>query len=96
MDRELYLNFTREEIRKEILRKLDLKAPPNVSAASVPQHLIRQLMDKYRHELGSVNVMNDDPIKVASMSPNGQFVMEEDDDFHFQTRQINVLAQNGE
>jgi hypothetical protein len=96
VDRELYLNFTREEIRKEILRKLDLKAPPNVSAASVPQHLIRQLMDKYRHELGSVNVMNDDPIKVASMSPNGQFVMEEDDDFHFQTRQINVLAQNAE
>ena len=90
MNRELYLNFTKEELRKEILRKLNLKAPPNVNVDMVPKHMIAQMRNKYRHDLedSNVNIMSDDPNA-------GNYVEEEVDDFHFQTRLINVLAQDG-
>lgn len=95
VDRELYLNFTKEEIRKEILRKLDLKEPPNVSVDAVPKHLIKQLLDRYRHDLeDSVNIMNDDPSAHFNGGGHGHFASYEEDDYHFQTRQINMLAQN--
>ena len=52
-DRELLKNFTREEIRDRILRKLGFAHAPNVSAAdAVPVRLVRQLLSRYRHQLG--------------------------------------------
>ena len=39
VDRELFKNFTREEIREKILRKLGMVNPPNVTTDSVPVSL---------------------------------------------------------
>ena len=84
MDRTDFIKVTKEEIRKEILRKLNLKAPPNVSRDMAPEHAIEEMKKKYKYEMDEM-VQGDQP----------QGYMEEDD-FHFQTHEITIMAQNGE
>jgi hypothetical protein len=100
--RDLFLNFTKEELRVEILRKLGMRAPPEVAAKKIiPKNVVRHLMHKHSHELGGSNeVMNDEPI-LNSVSGDfdhvSGFEMDEpvdEDDYHFQTKQINILAQS--
>ena len=71
VDRQLYLNFTKEEIRKDILRKLDMNAPPKVSAKDIPEHLVRELIRKYG---GDLQMMGDDPFA-------GRDEVRDDDEF---------------
>ena len=43
--RDLFLNFTKEELRVEILRKLGMRAPPEVVAKKIiPNHLAKHLV----------------------------------------------------
>ena len=43
--RDLFLNFTKEELRVEILRKLGMRAPPEVAAKKImPKHVVRHLV----------------------------------------------------
>ncbi len=80
VDRELFKNFTREDVREKILRKLGMSEAPNVSAAdAVPTHLVRQLLSRYRHHLMQNDQADDD------WDQGG-------DEYHFQTRQINIIA----
>ena len=97
--RELFLNFTKEELRVEFLRKLGMRAPPDVAARKlVPKNVVKHLMHKHSHELNSNEVMNDEPISGDFDHVSG-FDMEEaieEDDYHFQTKQINILVQHRE
>ena len=44
--RDLFLNFTKEELRVEILRKLGMRAPPEVAAKKImPKHVVRHLVN---------------------------------------------------
>ena len=45
-DRELFKNFTREEVKEKILRKLGMIAPPNVTTEAVPEHLLNRLLNR--------------------------------------------------
>ena len=63
-----------------------MAAAPNVTSESVPAHLVRQLLARYRKQLAD-HTMQGDQAAAAD---------EEEDDFHFQTRQINIVAQNRE
>jgi len=87
VDRELFKNFTREEIKERILRKLGMSSPPNVTASQVPAQLVRQLLSRYRRQL---DALNDEEMQNDDAGGGGE------DDFHFQTRQINVIAQDRE
>ncbi|XP_059084491.1 growth/differentiation factor 8-like [Tigriopus californicus] len=80
VDRELFKNFTKEEIREKILRKLGMVNPPNISTEAVPDHLVRQLLSRYHREL---DIQGDQ---------NTERMNQEEDDFHFQTKQINILG----
>ena len=82
MDRTEFIQATKEQIRKEILRKLNLNAPPNVTSNDAPKHLIEQLKRKY-------------DLDENEMGQSDQPELMEEDDFHFQTREISILAQNG-
>ena len=74
-----------------------MREPPNVNKSLIPEHMIRQLTKNFEpHERSSYqddqqnsNMMGDDP------NVGGSYEVEEEDDFHFQTRLINVLAKNG-
>ena len=46
-DRELFKNYTREEVKEKILRKLGMVAPPNVTTEAVPEHLLNRLLNRY-------------------------------------------------
>ena len=98
--RDLFLNFTKEELRVEILRKLGMRAPPDVAAKKlIPKNVVRHLMHKHSQELTSSNeAMNDEPLSGDADVTSG-FEMDEavdEDDYHFQTKQINILAQSRE
>ena len=82
VDRTEFIQATKEQIRKEILRKLNLNAPPNVTSNDAPKHLIEQLKRKY-------------DLDENEMGQSDQPELMEEDDFHFQTREISILAQNG-
>ena len=94
-NRDTYIKFNKEQIRIEILRKLNMREPPNVTMDLIPQHMIRQLTKNFeephenRFQDQNSNMMGDDP------NIGGSYEIEEEDDFHFQTRLINVLAKNG-
>ena len=82
VDRQLYLNYTKEEIRRDILRKLDMRIAPDVSAKDVlPQKLLRDLMRSHRAKYG---VMADEAVARS----------DDDTDDHFKTEEIHILAQN--
>ena len=71
-----------------------MREPPNVTMDLIPQHMIRQLTKNFephenRFQDQNSNMMGDDP------NVGGSYEIEEEDDFHFQTRLINVLAKNG-
>lgn len=83
VDRELFKNFTKEEIREKILRKLGMVSPPNISTEAVPDHLVRQLLSRYHRELEIQGDQNTERMDV------------DEDDFHFQTKQINILGIKG-
>ncbi len=91
-DRELLKNFTRAEIRDRILRKLGMAHAPNVSTEAVPMRLVRQLLSRYRHHLAD----RDRERGMQGDQPHQHESDDGDDDFHFQTRQINIIAQDGE
>ena len=46
-DRELFKNFTRQEVKEKILRKLGMIAPPNVTTEAVPEHLLNRLLNRW-------------------------------------------------
>ena len=54
-DREEYIKYTKEAIKKDILKKLGMTKAPNITHDKPPKHLIRQMMKKYartkRHEV---------------------------------------------
>ena len=92
-NREAYIKFTKEQIRIEILRKLNMREPPNVTMDLIPQHMIHQLtknfeLDEKRFQDQNSNMMGDDP------NIGGSYEIEEEDDFNFQTKLINILAKN--
>jgi len=65
----------------------------------MPKHVVRHLMHKHSQELGGSNeVMNDEPMFSSGESDHlAGFEMDEaldEDDYHFQTKQINILAQS--
>ena len=92
VDRELFKNFTREEIREKILRKLGMVSAPNVTAEGIPEHLIKQLVKRYRHEF---EIQNDEAA-AGGVVGGGNGGVDEDDDYHFQTKQINILSKTRE
>ena len=53
-DRELFKNYTREEVKEKILRKLGMVAPPNVTTEAVPEHLLNRLLNRYEMPLQHV------------------------------------------
>ncbi len=66
-------------------------AAPNITTEAVPTHLIRQLLSRYRTEL-DVSTQGDDPYAAAPTPGGGGMRLLEEDDYHFQTRQINIIA----
>lgn len=80
---------------------------PNITTESVPTHLVRQLLSRYRHEL-DVGVQGDDgfsdggrrrrtgPHTEAEAAAAAAAALMEDDDYHFQTREINIIAKERE
>jgi len=65
----------------------------------MPKHVVRHLMHMHSQELGGSNeVMNDEPMFSSGESDHlAGFEMDEaldEDDYHFQTKQINILAQS--
>ena len=91
VDRELFKNFTRIEIRDKILRKLGMYQPPNVTVDNIPKYLVNKLMSKYGNELG---VQGD-----QGFGGGGGGLEDDDSDgpgdgYHIQTKQINVLAKS--
>jgi len=85
VDRELYINYTKEAIKKDILKKLGMKKAPSVSKDMAPAHLIHQMMEKYAsHSYDHEGIQNDARINEI-----------EDDDTHFQTKILNILGQDG-
>ena len=109
IDRELYRNITLLEIKKDILKKLGMsQGPPQVSAQDVNEHLVQALVEKYRskihsgprhggnlhhyrggeHGHDSHNMQNDD----ANLG-GGRGWDDDNDDSHFQAREINIIAQ---
>ena len=86
-NRELYINYTKEAIKQDILKKLGMKNPPNVQKANVPKHLIRQMVEKYApHSYEHQGIQNDAPARINEI---------EDDEDHFQTKVMNILGQDG-
>lgn len=89
IDRELYIKYTKDAIKADILKKLGMKKAPNVSKDMAPKHLIYQMMEKYashqypEHEAG---MFNDAAARINEV---------EEDDNHFQTRILNILGQDG-
>ena len=64
-----------------------MKKPPNVQRAKVPQHLIRQMWEKYApHSYEHQGIQNDAPARINEI---------EDDEDHFQTKVMNILGQDG-
>lgn len=100
LDREFFVNFTKQELKTEILRKLGMRSAPEVSAADlVPKHIVKQLLNQHQDQLRDPNdVMSDEPrsdYHIRSNSLDGDELLD-DDDYHFQTKQITILAQNSE
>ena len=88
IDRELYRNLTLIEIKKDILKKLNMQhGPPQVSRKDVDEHMMGQIVDRYRTTHGHIDhyggIQND-------ARRGGGF----DDDNEFQAKQITILAQN--
>jgi len=87
IDRELYIKYTKEAIKKDILKKLGMKKAPNVSKDMAPKHLIYQMMEKYAsHSYEHEGMLNDAAARINEV---------EDDENHFQTRILNILGQDG-
>ena len=87
IDREEYIKYTKEAIKKDILKKLGMKKAPNVSKDMAPKHLIYQMMEKYAsHSYQHEGLLNDAPIRSNEV---------DDDEDHFQTRILNILGQDG-
>ena len=62
-DRELFKNFTREEVKGKILRKLGMIAPPNVTAQAIPEHILNRLLNRFQREfevqgVNSIDIKN--------------------------------------
>ena len=76
--RDLFLNFTKEELRVEILRKLGMRAPPDVAAKKlIPKNVVKHLMHKHSQELTNSNeLMNDEPLSADADVTSG-FEMDE-------------------
>ena len=84
----------------EFVSILFLNSLTEVAARKImPKHVVRHLMHKHSQELGGSNeVMNDEPMFSSGESDHlAGFEMDEaldEDDYHFQTKQINILAQS--
>lgn len=111
VDRQLVLTFNKEKLREEILRKLNLRAPPNVTMDQVPRHLINQLLERYaakpfHSSIAEADMMSDDlepgsgqvGSGVSDYYPGHAEVggSDSDDDEHFHAKQISIQAQNRE
>ena len=88
MARELYRNFTLQAIQKDILKKLKMEnGPPQVSRKDFDQHMMGQIVDRYRKTHQHIDqygvVQSDDAF-------NGGF---EDDNEFSTTNQVTILAQ---
>ena len=89
MARELYRNITLQAIQKDILKKLKMEnGPPQVSRKDFDQHMMGQIVDRYRKTHQHIdqygNVQSDDAF-------NGGF---EDDNEFSTTNQVTIIAQN--
>lgn len=88
MARELYRNITLQAIQKDILKKLKMEnGPPQVSRKDFDQHMMGQIVDRYRKTHQHIDqygvVQSDDAF-------NGGF---EDDNEFSTTNQVTILAQ---
>ena len=79
--------MTKEEIRKDILRKLNLDEAPNVDVTKVPHELIQENLAHFKSVHLNKGMMSDQAIPGH---------IEVEDDTYFQTRAINVMAKDGE
>lgn len=89
MARELYRNITLQAIQKDILKKLKMEnGPPKVSRKDFDQHMMGQIVDRYRKTHQHIDqygvVQSDDAF-------NGGF---EDDNEFSTTNQVTLFAQN--
>ena len=89
MTREIYRNITLQAIQKDILKKLKMEnGPPKVSRKDFDQHMMGQIVDRYRKTHKHIDqygvVQSDDAF-------NGGF---EDDNEFSTTNQVTIIAQN--
>ena len=87
MDRELYRNLTLMEIKKDILKKLNMPyGPPQVSRKDVDQHMMGQIVDRYRTTHGHID-------HYGGIQNDGGRRSSFENDNEFQAKQITILAQ---
>ena len=92
MDRELYRNLTLQEIKKDILKKLkmDKHGPPQVSRKDFDEHMMGQIVDRYRKTHQHIDQFG--TIQRDEASHGG---LEDDNEFAT-CNQVTVLAQKRE
>ena len=89
MARELYRNITLQAIQKDILKKLKMEnGPPQVSRKDFDQHMMGQIVDRYRKTHQHIDQYGNVQSDAAF---NGGF---EDDNEFSTTNQVTIIAQN--
>ena len=73
IDREEYIKYTKEAIKKDILKKLGMTKPPNISIYDMPpKHLIRQMMKKYARTKRNEVEVDEDHFQTRILNIHGQ------------------------
>ena len=69
---EQYINYKKEVVKNDILKKLGMTKAPNVTQDMVPIHLIRQMMKKYARIKRNEVEVDEDHFQTRILNIHGQ------------------------